>query len=117
MKTKEERYAELSIAFAKAIIDRLKELALKTPAPDGVGVYVPSTDSLKAAAFDALNEVIEGEAEPVSPMLAIAVWESEMKINESAHRQGLARLEKAGTLGFRIGGGAKAPKTLALQYV
>lgn len=116
MKTKEETFASLCVAFEAAINDRLKELAEKTKAPDGVGVYQPSAENLKTAAFSALNEVIEAETEPISPMMAIAVWEATLKINESAYRQGLVRLEKAGTLGFRVGGSAKAPKTLALQY-
>ena len=111
MKTKEERFAEMSAAFGRAIIDRLAEQASKNN-----GIYNPSVENLKPAAFAALFEVIEAEVEPVPPMLAVAVWESEMKVNESAHRQGLARLEKAGTLPFKIAAGAKAPKTLALRY-
>lgn len=102
------------VAFEAAIIDRLGEEAAKTG-----GVYVPSTDALKAAAFPALKEVIEAEEidSPVPHMLAVAVWEATLKINESAYRGKLASLEKAGTLKFKLATTKAAPKTIALQYV
>jgi hypothetical protein len=112
MKSNQERYAEMVVSFEAAIIDRLKEESLKTG-----GVYRPSTDSLKAAAFPALKEVIDSEAEAVPPMLAVAVWEAVLKTNESAFRQGLARREKAGTLPFKMAATKQAPATVALQYI
>lgn len=111
MKTNQERFAEMVIAFDKAIVDRLKEMAEKTG-----GVLTPSTDALKAAAFPAMKEVVESEADPVPPMLAIAVWEAVMKTNESAYRQGLARKQKAGTLPFKLAAEKTAAST-ALQYI
>lgn len=92
----QKRFAGLKAAFEAAIIDKLSE------AIGPGGTYVPSTDALKGAAFAAMNEVIESEVEPVKPMLAVVLWESVVKINESAHRKGLERMEKAGTLPFKI---------------
>ncbi len=115
MKTSEERKAafpRISALFEQAINDRLKKIANQNG-----GVYIPSAPVLCAQAMDAMNEIVEAEAEFMTPMLAIALWESSLKINESAYRQGLARLEKAGTLGFKVGGGAKQPKAVAMQYV
>lgn len=115
MKTSEEKKAafpRISALFEQAINDRLKEIADKNN-----GVYIPSAPVLAAAAMAAMNEIVEAEAEFVSPMMAIALWEASLKINESAYRQGLARLEKAGTLGFKLGAGTKVPKEMAMQYV
>ncbi len=102
------------VAFEQAIDDRLGEAAKLTG-----DVYIPSTDALKAAAFPALKEVIEAEeiSEPVPAMLAVAVWEAVLKVNESAYRQGLERKAKAGTISFKLATTKAAPKTIALQYV
>lgn len=111
-KAKIERFNRLRTAFAKAIVDRLADVA-----KENGGVYVPSTDALKAAAFDAMNEVVESEIEPVSPMMAVGIWEAELKINESAHRQGLMRAEKAGLLAFKIAAGEKKVESIAAKYL
>lgn len=107
-----KKFAELQSAFEKAIIDRLAAIA----ASNG-GTYLPSASTLKAAGFDALNEVIEAEAEAPSGMMVAAIWEATLHINESAFRQVLERKEKAGTLGFKVGASARAPQSIALQYL
>lgn len=110
--SEKERFGGLVSSFTSAIIDRLAEQAKQTG-----GTYVPSTESLKAAAFGAWQEVIESEQEAVGPMLAVAVWEAVMKVNESAFRQGLERKEKAGLLPFKVGGGQRAVKSIAAGYL
>lgn len=96
--------------FRSAIYDALKEAAGATN-----GTYVPSTASLRAAAFKAIKEVIESEVEPVGPMLAVNVWNAVMLTNESAFHQGMKRAIEAGTLsGIKIATGAKA---IAAGYV
>ena len=111
MKSNQERFASMVPAFEAAIVD-----GLKIQADASGGVYIPSTDGLKAAAFPAIKEVIESEVDPVSPMLAIAVWEAVMHSNESAFRQVLERKQKAGTLPFKISTAKDKIKSTALQY-
>lgn len=77
--------------FRKAIYDQLK-LA------NSDGKYIPSTGALRAAAFAAMKEVVESEADPVEPMLAVNVWNAVMLTNESAFHQGMEREIKNGTL-------------------
>lgn len=115
---------ELVSAFQKAIIDRLADAA-KANVVNGVATYVPSTDTLKAAAFAAWQEMIESNTEkdaegndrPISPMLAVACWESVLKINESAFRQHLERKAKAKELTFAVGGGTRSVKSIATGYL
>lgn len=99
---KSKRFATLVAAFEQGIVDQIEASVGKG------GVYIPSTDSLKAAAFPAMSELVEsefndnGEVIPMGPMLAVVVWETVLKINESAFRKGLARKEKAGLLSFSV---------------
>lgn len=137
MKTDKEKFPLLVAAFEAAIIDRLLEQAEeglsdadkafnqeqkeiddpKERKPLVKGVYRPATATLLSAAFPAFKEVVESEAELVSPMLAVAVWEAVMKTNESAFRQSLERKEKAGTLGFKVAAGGRSAKSLANEYL
>ena len=116
MKTDKERLAGWVAAFEKAIIDRLAEVA-KANLVDGKATYVPSTAVWLKAGFDAWQEMIESETEPIGPMLAVAAWENVMKTNESAFSQSLARLEKAGQLGFAVKRAGRSPKSLAAGYL
>lgn len=102
MTNDKDRFPALVVSFRKAIYD-----ALKTAHPDGR--YIPLTASLRAAAFSAIKEVIESEAEPVSPMLAVNVWNAVMLTNESAFHQGMAReIENKTLAGIELVKGAKA---------
>jgi hypothetical protein len=91
MKTNKERHPEMVIAFRKAIYDALKEA-------NPNGLYAPSTEALEAAAFKAIVEIVESEADPVSWLLALNVWHSVILSNESAFRQTMKREIDAGTL-------------------
>ena len=96
-----ERFPELVIAFRKAIYDQIKEQH-----PDG---YRPSTANLRAAAFPAIKEVMESEAEqPFPPMAAVVLWNAVMLSNESAFHQGMEREIKAKTLDIKVIKGAAA---------
>lgn len=115
MKTKEQLFVATVDAFKAALMDQLEEQANVSG-----GTYTPSTDSLKAAAFPAMKEVVEsseGTEDEVSPMMAVAVWEAVLKVNESAFRQGLERMNKAGLLKFKLGGRVEVVKSMALSYV
>ena len=107
MKTNAERFPELVVAFRNAIYDQIKEKHGAT--------YVPSTASLREAAFGAMKEVLESEVDPVSPMLAVNVWNAVMLTNESAFHQGMKRdIEKGLLLGIKLTTGARA---IASKYV
>ena len=102
MQTDKERFPALVISFRKAIYDQLK-----LANPDGK--YIPSTASLRTAAFAAIKEIVESEVDPVSPLLAVNVWNAVMLTNESAFHQGMAREIENGTLtGIKLVKGAKA---------
>jgi hypothetical protein len=112
MKTEKERYAQLVPLFRRAILDEIERKVGKG------GEYVASAPALKAAAFAALNEICESEADPVSPMLAAAVWEAVMHVNDSAFHQEMQRMMASGTLTFRIQRGAKRRvESAALGYL
>lgn len=107
MATNKERFPALVIGFRKAIYDQIK-----LANPDGK--YIPTTGGLRAAAFPAIKEIIESEAEAVEPLLAINVWNAVMLTNESAFHQGMEREIKSGTLiGIKL---VKGAKMLASQY-
>jgi hypothetical protein len=96
------RLASLVVAFRKAIYDQLKEMA-------GANAYIPSTASLRAAAFKAIEEIVESEQEDLPPRLLLNVWNAVMLTNESAFHQTMEREIKAGTLsGITMAKGAKA---------
>lgn len=102
MQNDKERFPALVINFRKAIYDALKEA-------NQDGRYIPSTASLRAAAFKAADEVFGSEVEPVSNRLALNVWNAVMLCNESAFHQGMERDIKSGVLqGIVIAKGAKA---------
>ena len=107
MKTNAERFPELVVSFRKAIYDAIKEKHGET--------YVPSTASLREAAFSAMKEVIGSEVDPVEPMLAVNVWNAVMLTNESAFHQGMKRdIDKGLLLGIKLTTGARA---IASKYV
>lgn len=124
MKSNVERFPGLVTLFRAAIIDQLKE-QLKDGQKDKDGnlVYIPSTAALRSAAKLAMKEIVESHdcepteeqladkafEGPVSPMLAVNVWDAVMLSNESAFHQGLARdIEKKLVTGLVILKGAKA---------
>lgn len=97
------RLAALVVAFRKAIYDRLKETAGES------GVYIPSTASLRAAAFPAMQEVVESETEDIPPRLLLNVWNAVMLCNDSAFHQAMERDIKSKQLvGITVQRGAKA---------
>lgn len=107
MKTNAERFPGLVVLFRSAIIDAIKEVAPKLE--DGTAIYAPSTASLRAAAFKAMKEVVESEADAVDAMLAVNVWNAVMLTNESAFHQGLKRSIEAKTVtGLKLVEGTKA---------
>ena len=96
------KLAQLVVMFRKAIYDQLKEQV-------GANAYVPSTASLRGAAFKAIAEVIEAEQDDLPPRLILNVWNAVMLTNESAFHQTMEREIKAGTLtGIQMAKGAKA---------
>lgn len=102
MANDKDRFTALVPLFRMAIIDSLKQSN-----PDGK--YIPSTASLRAAAFKAMKEIVESEAEPVGPMLAVNVWNAVMLTNESAFHQGLKRsIDNKEVTGLTLVAGAKA---------
>lgn len=109
MKSDQDRYPALVAAFEAALIDGLREHAKANN-----GAYQASTITLKPIAIRAFDEAMtseydeQGQPLPVSPRLAANVWNAVLSINESAYSQRLERLEKAGTLGFKVVRGAKA---------
>lgn len=118
MKATNEQVMQIATAFKQAIIANLKDQASKAGGEIELGV-----ENLKAAAFPAFEEaaesVFDAEGQPVelSPIACAVIWEGVLKVNESAFRQGLARLEKAGTLGFKIKQSGKTVSGMALKYL
>lgn len=117
MKANKEQVQKIAEAFRSAVIDNLKEMAMKTGGELSFG-----TDVLKAAAFPAFGEAcgseFDAEGQPIelSPVQCAVIWEGVMKSNESALRQHLERLSKAGTLGFKLKSATRNIKGLAMEY-
>lgn len=98
-----EKYPILAKAFAEALLETIRSEAKKNG-----GKWEATTANLRACAIEAFAESMESEFDSegnplvFSPRLLANVWCSEIKINESAYRQGLQRMEKAKTLGFEL---------------
>lgn len=96
------RLAALVIAFRLAIIDQLKAQA-------NGSALIPSVAALRAAAFKAMEEVVEAEVDDIPPRLLLNVWQAVMLCNDSAFWQGLERDIKAKKVeGLEIVRGTKA---------
>lgn len=107
------RLASLIPAFRLAIYDQLKLMVgLPTVGEDGKQVdpvYIPSTASLRSAAFKAIEEIVDAESEDLPPRLLLNVWNAVMLTNESAFHQTMGRAITDKTLtGITIAKGAKA---------
>jgi hypothetical protein len=122
MKTEKQLFGEMVPAFRAAIVDQLALVAKANG-----GKLSPGVEPLLAAAFPAFQEVceslvdtgVDGQAfQPeVGPMLAVAVWEAVLKVNESAFRQHLMRMEKAKELPFSLAPAATSAKGIAAGYL
>lgn len=131
MKSDKERFPGLSEALESAVIDRLLEQArkggqverTKAKGKDGeeveveTPIYIPSTASLRDAMYGAMEEIVASEVDPIGPMLAIALWDDAVHMNESAFRQKMDRRAKIGTLPFKVGANPRAPKSIAANYL
>lgn len=110
-----ERFPLLVARFEATLLD-----ALRTKAKANDGVWTPSASALKEAAVPAFEEAMtadfdaDGAEVHHSPRLLANVWVAVMKINESAYRQSLERMEKAKTLGFSL---ESKTRTTAKGYV
>jgi hypothetical protein len=104
----QEKFAENVGLFKRAIRDQIKAKHGET--------YVANTGNLKAAAFAAFKELADSD-DSMTPMMAVAVWEAVMHVNDSAFHQELERDEKAGTLGFKVVRAKRTPASAALSYL
>jgi hypothetical protein len=101
--TDAERFPVLVKRFEEGLLDGIREIA-----KEAGGSWTPSAPNLKAAAIPAFDECMTSDFDAAgveiqhSPRLMINVWNAVLKINESAYRQHLMRLEKAKQLGFEL---------------
>lgn len=96
-----EKFPVLVAKFELELLEGIREIAKANG-----GEWTPSAPNLKAAAIPSFELAMTSDFDASgaeirhSMRLAANVWNAVLKINESAYRQHLIRLEKAKQLGF-----------------